>query len=178
MTLSGQSTPDIAVARTTDVAPPLQLELLLLLLVVAALALPASFARIRNGDEICFLNGNCTETYRLGVVLPWKRGTHTWNKTAGRDQWGHESFTGERLAVHLAFHSLVWGVVILLLGPVIRQWARRRGVTRGVPASVEQAALARWGRSASGPWGPSVCRPGSHLGPPPGATTPSGPPIS
>jgi hypothetical protein len=79
------------------------------------------------------------------------------------------------LAVHLAFHSLVWGLVILC-GSVIRRWWRRRRVTRGLTAGVEQAALARWGPSASGPWAPSVCHPDSHLGPPPEATRPSGPP--
>jgi hypothetical protein len=173
MNPSGQATPNIAVARTGEVVPPLPLEFWgVLLLAVAVLATPASFAPIADWKRSSMvLNGKGGQTtYRLGMVLPWGEVTNIWDKTAGRDQWRRDSFSGKRLAVHLAFHSLVWGAVIILWVPVIRRWWRRRRVTRGLTAAVEQAAVARWGPSASGPWAPSVCRPGSHLGPPPEAT--------
>jgi hypothetical protein len=174
MTQSEQSTPDVATARTTEVASPEELQFLFLLLVVAVLALLASFAPIPDGDERHVLNGDCVKSYRLGVTFAWKRVTHIRNPAVGRDEWVHDSFSGEQLAVYLAINSIVWGLIILLWVPVIRRWWRRRGVTRGVPAGVEQAALARWGPSASGPWAPSVCSPDSRLEPPPGATRPSG----
>jgi hypothetical protein len=146
MTLSGQSTPDIAVARTRDVVPAVPLEFLRFVLpVFAAIALAASFAPFPEMSGTWRLDGNFIKTYRLGVVLPWERVTYVRNGATGREQWGHDSFRGKPLAAHLAFQSLVWGAVFLLWGPVIRRWWRRRDVTRGLPAAVEQAALARWG---------------------------------
>jgi hypothetical protein len=63
---------------------------------------------------------------------------HQWNEVVDWDQWSYQSFHGDGLAYHLAFQSLVWAAVFLL-------WGRRRRATCGLPAAVEQAALARWG---------------------------------
>jgi hypothetical protein len=79
-----------------------------------------------------------TQEYHIGWVLPWVTVVHDWNEARGRDLWRYHSLSGKRLAVHLAFQSFLWGSVFLL-------WGRRRRVTRGLPAAVEQAALARWG---------------------------------
>jgi hypothetical protein len=165
MTLWGQSTPDLATARTRGVVPSLPLwSRRASLLGVAVLATVASFAPFRGRITTSLVAWQRSwgpeprewrQYYQIGAVAPWLTVVHEWNEVVDWDRWSYHSFHGHGLAVHLALLGTAWGAVIFL-------WGRRRDVTRGVPAAVEQAALARWAPAEA---------PSPHLLPP------SGPPV-
>jgi hypothetical protein len=57
-----------------------------------------------------------SDSYPLGMVLPWVTVKHEWNKAAHRSRWSYNSFDRNRFAMHLALQSLVGVLVMFLWG--------------------------------------------------------------
>jgi hypothetical protein len=130
MTLRGLLAPVLHFARHGIVVSPnpfeyrrtMLLALVLLATVVSFAPVPGLVAaslipwdRGREPDPNQYV-----ASYTFGVALPWVTVVHKWCEAAGRSQWSYNSFDSRLLGAHLAFQSLVGGLVMLL-------WARGRG---------------------------------------------------